>query len=43
MPKNDYPSGHIIPWGGNGGKVNENMLIMGLLKKRLGSAPRFLE
>ena len=40
MPKNDYAPGHIIEYGDKVFTVNDNLLILGVMKQKFGPAPR---
>jgi replicative DNA helicase len=43
MPKNDYPTGHIFQYGASSYEVQDNLLILGLMKQKFGPAPRILQ
>jgi replicative DNA helicase len=40
MPKNDYPTGTQLEYGDTDYTVNDNLLIMGILKQKFGPSPR---
>lgn len=42
MPKQDYPDGQTIEWGDTKLIVNQNLLIVGILKQRFGVAPKLI-
>jgi len=42
MPKQDYPPGHTISWGSSEYQVSDNLLVLGVLKQKFGSAPHIL-
>ena len=42
MPKQDYPTGHILQYGDDSYCVSDNLLILGILKQKLGPAPRII-
>ena len=40
MPKQDYPEGQKIEYGKDVFEVNDNLLILGVMKQKFGPAPR---
>jgi replicative DNA helicase len=43
MPKNDYPTGQVLEYGDKSYTVNDNLLILGILKQKFGPSPRIFE
>lgn len=43
MPKNDYAPNHIIEYGDKVFTVNDNLLILGVMKQKFGPAPRIFD
>lgn len=43
MPKNDYPTGQTFQYGDTWYTVNNNLLILGVMKQKFGPAPRIMQ
>lgn len=42
LPKNDYAIGDIVEWGGRQYSVTPNLLVCGIMKQKLGIAPKII-
>lgn len=42
MPKQDYPTGQILEYGPLRLKVTPNLLVLGIMKQKFGSAPKVI-
>lgn len=42
MPKTSYPEGHILEYGTEHIRVNNNLLVCGIMKQKFGTAPKII-